>query len=91
MPQNENGTVQDLAFYRLALAKEDLAVAIENAAGNHFKAANNRAYYSIYHAITAVLALDNIASKKETLDQIETAKDLIRAVSEYLGADHAQL
>ena len=28
------------------------------------RAANNRAYYAIYHAITAVLALEEIAFKK---------------------------
>lgn len=31
---------------------------------DRLKAANNRAYYSIYYALTAVLCLDSIAFKK---------------------------
>ena len=59
----------ELAGYRLELAKEDLQVANENMLANHLRAANNRAYYSIYHSITAVLALEQTAFKrhKDTL------------------------
>ena len=32
--------------------------------GKHFRAANNRAYYSIYHSITAILALEQVAFKR---------------------------
>ncbi len=59
----------ELAEYRLRVAEEDLAVARDNLSKNYFRAANNRAYYSIYHSITAVLALEEKAFKrhKDTL------------------------
>ncbi len=59
----------ELAGYRMDIAREDLQVAGENMAAGHLRAANNRAYYSIYHSITAVLALEGTAFKrhKDTL------------------------
>lgn len=59
----------ELAEYRLQVAEEDLEVAKDNFGKNYFRAANNRAYYSIYHSITAVLALEGKAFKrhKDTL------------------------
>ena len=61
---NEQGSILELAKYRLQVAKEDLETAIDNEKAGHLRAANNRAYYAIYHAITAVLALDEIAYKR---------------------------
>lgn len=61
---NEQGTLLELARYRLQVAKEDLETALDNEKAGHLRAANNRAYYAIYHAITAVLALDEIAYKR---------------------------
>lgn len=61
---NERGSTLELAKYRLQVAKEDLETAIDNEKAGHLRAANNRAYYAIYHAITSVLALDEIAYKK---------------------------
>ena len=52
-----SGNPRDLALHRLTVAKEDFI-------GKHFRAANNRAYYSIYHSITAVLALEQVAFKR---------------------------
>lgn len=46
----------EYAEYRLA-AKDMLK-------SHHFRAANNRAYYAIFHAMRAVLALDGFDSKK---------------------------
>jgi uncharacterized protein (UPF0332 family) len=59
----------ELAKYRLQVANEDLEVAKDNFGKSFFRAANNRAYYSIYHSITAVLALEQKAFKrhKDTL------------------------
>jgi uncharacterized protein (UPF0332 family) len=54
----------ELALYRLQIAQEDFDTAQDDFNKNHLRAANNRAYYSIYHSITAVLALDQIAFKK---------------------------
>ena len=61
---NEQGSTLELARYRLQVAREDLETAIDNEKAGHLRAANNRAYYAIYHAITAVLALEEIAFKK---------------------------
>ncbi|MEG2774957.1 MAG: HEPN domain-containing protein, partial [Acetivibrio sp.] len=54
--QSDIGTIEDLAYYRLKVAKEDLETAEDNLRDNHLRAANNRAYYSIYHTITSILA-----------------------------------
>lgn len=69
MQHDEVKRCLELAEYRLDIAREDLQVAIENMSANHLRAANNRAYYSIYHAITAVLALEQTVFKrhKDTL------------------------
>ena len=69
MQHDEVKRCLELAEYRWDIAREDIQVAIENMSANHLRAANNRAYYSIYHAITAVLALEQTAFKrhKDTL------------------------
>ena len=125
-------TIEDFAKYRLEKAKETL-----NTSEYIFKelkdylGANNRAYYSIFYAIRAVLALENIDFKRhkdviayfnkqyvnteifpkkigrkiaqakktredadyddeyepsyeKTKEQIDTAKELIKLVEEYL-------
>lgn len=51
-------TVNSFANYRLARAKQDLSDAEFCYQNNRFLNANNRAYYSIFHSIRAVLALD---------------------------------
>jgi uncharacterized protein (UPF0332 family) len=52
-----------IARLRLNNASEDLSSAeIEYEAG-HLKAANNRAYYSIFHAIRSILALEKVDFK----------------------------
>ena len=51
-------TRQDLSKYRLAKAAEMLATAKRDLAAGDFASANNRAYYCIFHAMRAVLALD---------------------------------
>lgn len=50
----------DLAIYRLERAKEDLNTAMNNYEQKDYRAANNRAYYSIFHSIRAVFALKSI-------------------------------
>lgn len=69
MQPEEKNRFLELAGYRMDIAREDLQVAGENMASGYLRAANNRAYYSIYHAITAVLALEGTAFKrhKDTL------------------------
>ncbi len=70
MQPNDNvGTRKDMAFHRLQIAKEDLETAQLLLREGKFRAANNRAYYSIYHAIDTVLYLEGTAFKrhKDTL------------------------
>jgi uncharacterized protein (UPF0332 family) len=58
------GTQMDVAEYRLQTAQEDLDTARLNFNAGKYRAANNRAYYSIYHTISAVLAKEGIAFKR---------------------------
>ena len=59
-----NITNISFAKYRLERAKEDLEAAKLNYQHNLYKTANNRAYYSIFHAIRAVLAIERVDFKK---------------------------
>ncbi len=58
------GTQMDIAGYRLQTAKEDLDTAKLTSSSRQYRAANNRAYYSIFHSICAVLAKEGIAFKR---------------------------
>lgn len=49
----------ELALFRLERAKEDLKDAELLYENNRYKTANNRAYYSIFHSIRAVLCMEN--------------------------------
>ncbi len=55
-----------LSKYRLERAKEFLDSAVKNIAINEYRTANNRAYYSVFHAMRAVLALDEVDFKKHS-------------------------
>lgn len=61
----DNETIEDFARYRLNKAKETLETAkmIFNE-GKDFSSANNRAYYAIFYAIRAVLAIEEIDFKR---------------------------
>lgn len=69
LPEQKNEYLIQLALYRLEKAKEDYDSAVLTREHGQYRNANNRAYYAIYHAITAVLAMDEIAFKrhKDTL------------------------
>jgi uncharacterized protein (UPF0332 family) len=60
----ESGNNKDVARYKLERAKDDFESAQLLLKSEKLKAANNRAYYSCFHAIDAVLALEPIAFKK---------------------------
>ena len=60
------GSVIDLSRYRLETAKEDLATAKKNYEDNHYRASVNRSYYSIFHALRALTALDHFDSSKHS-------------------------
>lgn len=55
-----------LSKYRLEQSEEFLNSAIKNLNMDELKTANNRAYYSIFHAMRAVLALDEVDFKKHS-------------------------
>lgn len=63
------GTKMDVVRHRLNVAKEDLDTAHLTFEAGQYRAANNRAYYSIFHTICAVLAKEGVAFKrhKDTL------------------------
>ena len=63
------GTKMDVVRYRLNVAREDLDAANLTFEAGQYRAANNRACYSIFHTICAVLAKEGIAFKrhKDTL------------------------
>lgn len=67
--EESSGDFMDVAQYKLEQAKDDLDTAKLLLDAGKYKAANNRAYYSCYHAIDSVLALEPKAFKrhKDTL------------------------
>ena len=58
------GNKKDVAEHRLQVAREDFTAAKLLLEANSYRGANNRAYYAIFHAVSAVLALEGIAFKK---------------------------
>lgn len=68
----------EYAVYRIERAKEDLDVAIEMYEEGHYRIANNRAYYSIFHSMRAVLAFDGFDSKKHSGIIAEFRKSYIK-------------
>lgn len=61
---NDSETRNDLVRYRIETAKSDVKSAKILLDAGEYRGANNRAYYSIYHAISAIHALDGNAYKK---------------------------
>ena len=58
--------VKTLSEYRLNRAREDLKAAIGNHQAGFYKAAINRSYYAIFHAIRAVNILDGFDASKHS-------------------------
>ena len=58
------GDKMDVANHRLRVAEEDLQAANLLLEANSYRGANNRAYYAIFHAVSAVLAMEGVAFKK---------------------------
>ena len=61
-----NEEIEILSKYRLEQSKENLEEAEALFNINKFKGANNRAQYSIFHAIKAILSLEQIDFKKHS-------------------------
>ena len=55
---------KELAKHRIEQAKEDLEAGKLLYERHFYKSANNRAYYSIFHSIKAVLALEPVDFKR---------------------------
>ena len=58
--------LRDYSIRRLEKSADDLETAQINYNAGKYNASANRAYYSVYHAIRAVLALDDIERKKHS-------------------------
>lgn len=63
------GGARELAKYRISVAKEDLSAADLNFENGMYRASNNRAYYAIFRAVSACLALEfkSYRSHRQTL------------------------
>ena len=62
----DNKEIEILSKYRLEQSKKNLEEAEALFNINKFKGASNRAYYSIFHAIKAILALEQTDFKKHS-------------------------
>ena len=60
------GSVIDLSKYRYETAKDDLDTAKVMLRAEKYKAAINRSYYAIFHALRSVTALDGFDSSKHS-------------------------
>ena len=58
--------VKTLSAYRISRAKEDLETAVSNFQAGFYKAAINRSYYAIFHAIRAVNILGGFDASKHS-------------------------
>ena len=63
-PEHNIGLVRDLVLHRIETAKSDINAAKILLDAGEYRSSNNRAYYGIYHAISAVHALEGNAYKK---------------------------
>lgn len=63
-PEENIGTVEDLVLHRIETAKSDIKSAQILLDAGEYRSSNNRAYYGIYHAISAIHALDGNSYKR---------------------------
>lgn len=68
----------EYAKYRIERSKEDLDASKAMFETNRYRIANKRAYYSIFHAMRAVLAFDGFDSKKHSGIIAEFRKSYIK-------------
>ena len=66
MSPNQIVDIKTLSAYRFERANKELISAKLEKENNNYYAANNRAYYAIFHAVRSVLALDNVDFKKHS-------------------------
>lgn len=78
MKPPESGNINDLVYYRIEIAKSDVHSADILLREGEYRGANNRAYYAIYHAISAVHALDGKSYKRHKDTLANFNKDYVR-------------
>ncbi len=78
MEQLEKGNIGDLVRYRIETAKSDLQAANILLKEGEYRGANNRAYYAVYHAISAVHALDGKSYKRHKDTLANFNKDYVK-------------
>lgn len=74
----EKGSIADLVHHRIETARSDLKSADILLKEGEYRGANNRAYYAIYHAISAVHALDGKSYKRHKDTLANFNKDYVR-------------
>lgn len=79
----------DLSRYRLQKAHDMLMTARRDWAAGDYASANNRAYYCIFHAMRAVLALDGEDYKKHSAVIARFAMNYLK--SDILPRDYGKL
>ena len=73
-----NLTRKDLSKYRYEKSKDMLSSAKRDYDAKDYASANNRAYYCVFHAIRAVLALDGLDFKKHSMVIATFGKDYLK-------------
>ncbi len=96
---DDMGGAKELALYRIGVAKEDLEAAEMNFECGHYRSSNNRAYYAIFRAISACLALKFKAYRQHSQvignfnkDFVHTGvfpKEISRKISKTLEVRHS--
>lgn len=61
-----DGSMRELAFYRMEHAKEMLIASEENFKMKQYKTSLNRSYYAIFHAMRAANVLEGYDSSKHS-------------------------
>lgn len=60
------GSIKELAWYRLERAKEMITAAQENLKSGQFRTSLNRSYYAVFHAMRAMNILEGYDSSKHS-------------------------
>lgn len=60
------GSIKELALYRIERAKEMITAAEENLKSSQLRTSLNRSYYGVFHAMRAANVLENFDSSKHS-------------------------
>ena len=78
LPDDNVGTVRDLALHRIETSKSNIKAAKILLDAGEYRSLNNRAYYGIYHAISAIHAMDGNAYKKHKDALVNFNKEYVK-------------